>query len=215
MTTSQIKQDAPSACIVCLNCLNNGRALGIWITAEQAAAEIDALIVTYAGQGELAFYPNTETPFTRCRKCGGDEWEIADFEYVPRSCSTVKSFYENAEQLDDLYNAGELDTIHELATILDSGGLMSLDELASYHADNYAGKYDNDTEFGEDYAAQTGDLDAIPEHLRVHVRVAIDETRADNLSFGVDHARGRCSTAADARDAVIDDADVGGVTWRP
>jgi len=167
---AHIKQDEPAACIVCLSCLNNGRVLGKWISAHDAAAELDdETQYPYAGQGEPATYPNTETAYIRCRKCGGDEWEMADFEYVPRSCSTVKSFYENAEQLDDLYNAGELDTIHELATLLDSAGVMSLDELASYHADNYAGKYDNETEFGEDYAAQTGDLDAIPEHLRHYI----------------------------------------------
>lgn len=165
-----IKQDEPAACIVCLSCLNNGRVLGKWISAHDAAAELaDETQYPYAGQGEPATYPNTETAFIRCRKCGGDEWEIADHEYIPRSCSTVKSFYENAEQIDDLYNAGELDTIHELATILDSGGLMSLDELASYHADNYAGKYDSQREFGEDYADQVGDNDAVPEHMRQYI----------------------------------------------
>ena len=169
-STSFIKQDEPSACIVCLSCLNNGRVLGKWITAAEAAAEIDdETAYPYAGQGEPATYPNSETTFTRCRKCGGDEWEMADREYVPRSCGTVKSFYENAEQLNDLYNAGELDTIHELATILDSGGLMSLDELASYHENNYAGEFANDKEFAEDYAEQVGDTDSVPEHMRNYI----------------------------------------------
>ena len=167
---ARIKQDEPAACIVCLSCLNNGRVLGKWITAAEAAAEIeDETAYPYAGQGEPATYPNTETTFTRCRKCGGDEWEIADHEYIPRSCSTVKSFYENAEQLNDLYNAGELDTIHELATILDSGGLMSLDELASYHVNNYAGKHDSDKDFAQEYAESVGDEDAVPEHMRPYI----------------------------------------------
>jgi antirestriction protein len=165
-----IKQDEPSACIVCLSCLNNGRVLGKWISAHEAAAEIDDKTANpYAGQGEPATYPNTGTPFIRCQKCGGDEWEIVDHELLPLGCSTVKSFYENAEQLDDLYNAGELDTIHELATILDSGGVMSLDELARYHADNYAGKYDSEREFGEDFAESVGDANAVPEHMRQYI----------------------------------------------
>jgi len=167
---TRIKQNEPAACIVCLSCLNNGRVLGKWITAAEAAAELeDETQYPYAGQGEPATYPNTETTFTRCRKCGGDEWEMADREYVPRSCGTVKSFYENAEQLAELHAAGELDLLHELATILDSGGYMSLDELITYHQDNYANHYDNDTAFGEDYAEQVGDLDAVPEHMRQYI----------------------------------------------
>jgi hypothetical protein len=67
MTTSQIKQDAPSACIVCLNGLNNGRALGKWITAEQAAAEIDAELITYAGQAEPAGLRESSCPHRRLK----------------------------------------------------------------------------------------------------------------------------------------------------
>ena len=169
MTTSQIKQDAPSACIVCLNCRNNGRALGKWITAEQAAAEIDAELITYADQAEPAFYPNTEITFTRCRKCGGDEWELADYEHTPRSCGDVRSFYENAEQLNELHEAGELDLLNDLARCIDTGGVMSLDELAQYHANNYAGEFANDKEFAEDYAESVGDYDAVPEHMRNYI----------------------------------------------
>ena len=168
--TNRIKQDEPAACIVCLSCLNNGRVLGKWITAAEAAAEIeDETAHPYAGQGEPATYPNSETTFTRCRKCGGDEWEIADYEHMPRSCRTVAAFYENAEQLAELHNAGELDLIAELASILDSGGQMSLDELIAYHADNYAGEHDTEKAFGEDYADNCGDTDAVPEHMRPYI----------------------------------------------
>ena len=159
----------PSACIVCLNCLNNGRALGKWITAEQAAAEIDAELITYADQAKPATYPNTETPFTRCRKCGGDEWELADTEYTPRSCGTVLSFYDNAEQLNELHQTGELDLLNDLARCIDTGGYMTLDELTAYHADNYAGEFANDKEFAEDYADKVGDTDSVPEHMRNYI----------------------------------------------
>ncbi len=164
------RTDEPAACIVCLSCLNNGRALGKWITAAEAAAEIeDETAHPYAGQGEPATYPNSETTFTRCRKCGGDEWEIADYEYIPRSCRTVAAFYENAEQLAELHNAGELDLIAELASILDSGGYMSLDELITYHETHYHGEHDDDKAFGEDYAEQVGDTAAVPEHMRHYI----------------------------------------------
>lgn len=169
MNTSQIKQDAPSACIVCLNCLNNGRALGIWITAEQAAAEIDAELITYGGQAEPATYPNTENAFTRCRKCGGDEWELADYEHTPRTCGTVLSFYENAEQLNDLYDNDDLDLINDLAACIDTGGQMTLDELIRYHENNYVGKHDNEREFAQEYAENVGDENAVPEHMRPYI----------------------------------------------
>jgi antirestriction protein len=165
MTTT----NQPAGCIVCLSCLNNGRALGKWITADQAAAEIDAGLVTYAEQGEPATYPNTETTFTRCRKCGADEWELVDTEYIPRNSSTVLSFYENAEKLNELHKTGDLDLIHELASILDVGGYMTLDELITYHETHYHGEHANDKAFGEDYAEQVGDLNAVPEHMRNYI----------------------------------------------
>jgi len=46
---------------------------------------------------------------------------------------------------------------------------MDLDELIRYHSDNYAGEHDSAKEFGEDYAEQTGDLDAVPEHMRNYI----------------------------------------------
>ena len=169
MNTSQIKQDAPSACIVCLNCLNNGRALGIWITAEQAAAEIDAELITYAGQAEPATYPNSETPFSRCRKCGGDEWELADYEHTPRSCGSVKTFYENAELLNELHQTGGLELLNDLASCIDTGGYMTVEELFAYHENNYAGEFASDKEFAEDYADSVGDTDSVPEHMRNYI----------------------------------------------
>ena len=46
---------------------------------------------------------------------------------------------------------------------------MSLDELASYHADNYAGEFANEKEFAEDYADNVGDTDSVPEHMRPYI----------------------------------------------
>jgi antirestriction protein len=165
--TSRIKQDEPAACIVCLSCLNNGRVLGKWITAAEAAAEIeDETAYPYAGQGEPATYPNTETTFTRCRKCGGDEWEMVDHEHTPHSCRNARTFYENAAQLAELHENDQLEIITTLAGCIDVGGYMSLDELVTYHETYYYGEHNTATDFAQDYADNTGDLDAIPEHLR-------------------------------------------------
>jgi antirestriction protein len=156
----------PAGCIVCLNCLNNGRALGKWITAKQAAAEIDAGRITYAEQGEPATYPNTETTFTRCRKCGGDEWEMVDHENTTARYLNACTFYENAEQLNELSENGRLERLYSLASWLDCGGYMTLDELQKYDEDYFYGEYSTNTAFAEEYAESTGDLDAIPEHLQ-------------------------------------------------
>ena len=49
----------------------------------------------------------------------------------------------------------------------------------------------------------------VPEHLRVHVRVRVDEPRRDDVTFGVDVGRPPLLDAADPRDSPVDDADVG------
>ena len=166
---AHIKQDEPAACIVCLSCLNNGRVLGKWISAHDAAAELaDETQYPYAGQGEPATYPNTETAYVRCRKCGGDEWELADHEYTPHSCRSVKNFYENAAQLAELHENKELDQLNSLASWLDIGGYMTLDELIAYNENYYYGAYGSDSEFADNYIDGIGELDTIPEHLQRH-----------------------------------------------
>ena len=154
-----IKQDDPAACIVCLNCLNNGRALGKWLTIEQILKETNNDHITYGGQGEPATYPNTETAFTRCRTCGGDEWELADHEHLPHNTRTLKAIYDNAEELLNLHNNDQLEQIIILASWLDVGGYMSIDELVAYHEANYMGEYNTPKDFAEYMADALGLID--------------------------------------------------------
>ena len=51
----------------------------------------------------------------------------------------------------------------------------------------------------------------IPEDLRVHVRVAVDEAGRHHLAVGVDHLAGALADAADGGDAAVPHADVGPV----
>lgn len=154
-----IKQDEPAACIVCLNCLNNGRALGKWLTIKQIAEETNNYQITYGGQGEPATYPNTEIPFTRCRSCGGDEWELVDHEYLLHNSRTVKKVYENAEDLIFLHDNDTLEPIRILSEWLDVGGYMSIDELVTYHEQNYCGEYNTNKDFAEYMADALGIID--------------------------------------------------------
>lgn len=95
--------------------------------------------------------------------------QAMDHQLIPQSCANAKEFYENAEQLNELHNTGELALIVLLANNIDTGGQMDLDELIKYHQNNYAGEHDNDKAFGENYADQVGDYDAVPEHMRYYI----------------------------------------------
>jgi antirestriction protein len=145
---TKLKLDEPAACIVCLNCLNNGRALGKWATIEQIAEETTAEQISYIGQGETATYPSGAN-YIGCKTCGGDEWELIDYEYLPHSSRNLKALYENAEQISELHNNNELAPIILLASWLDVGGYMSINELVAYNEANYIGEYNTPKDFAE------------------------------------------------------------------
>ena len=51
----------------------------------------------------------------------------------------------------------------------------------------------------------------VPEDLRVHVRVAVDDPGGDNVSLGIDHLRRAFADAADRRDFSVLHTDVGAI----
>ena len=54
----------------------------------------------------------------------------------------------------------------------------------------------------------------VPRHLRVHVRVSVDESRRDDQALGVDGVLGRAPDASQLDDAAVRDADVAAITRR-
>jgi antirestriction protein len=166
METKQITAlDEPAIWLGCLSCYNNGRLNGKWISAEMATEpEAAETLNGLAEQVQVNDYTAS-----RCRKCFGDEFDVMDYQLIPKSCANTKEFYENAEQLNELHNTDQLALIVMLAENIDTGGHMDLDELIRYHETNYAGEFDSAKEFGEDYAEQVGDLDAVPEHMRNYI----------------------------------------------
>ena len=153
----------PQAWIGCLSCYNSGRLRGRWVTAEQAAAEIDADAITYGGQAEQVTTEYSEghtITRTVCSKCGGDEFDVFDQEHTITRC-TVGQFYEMAQQLDEMDRA-----THEALTVL-AGWLMmeTLDELITYHEDHYCGQWDTFRDFAEQSADDVGLLGEMPETL--------------------------------------------------
>jgi antirestriction protein len=118
--------------------------LGKWITAEQAAAEVDAEAITYGGQGEAMTY-GSGAAFVGCKRCGGDEWELVDVELA--ECEDL----ELVAIFAAWYNAG--------------GYITDLAELIAEHEGRYRGEWSSMRAYAEDYAEETGMLQGLPDHL--------------------------------------------------
>ena len=167
-TTPDTTTTTPAAWIGCLSCYNNGHLRGKWITAQQAADEmnsapniVEADKITYGGQAyEMKLAGGVQV--TACRKCGGDEFDVFDTEHLPTKM-TAAEFYRNAETLAALDDAGDLERITTLASWL--GGSMTLDDLITYDETNYVGQWGTFQDYAEQYLDDVGDLATIPEHL--------------------------------------------------
>lgn len=152
----------PALCVGCLSCHNAGRSLGKWVEASTAADEVDAETVTYGGQGEAAQYPNGGT-FTRCRRCGGDEWDVFDWEHVPHGLRTLRAFFANAEGLRD---ADDLDVLLAYSDWADAlGDIDDLEDLRAQHEDRYRGVWSSFREYVEAEADDIGLLSDMADTL--------------------------------------------------
>lgn len=165
--TTETTTTTPAAWIGCLSCYNNGHLRGKWITAQQAADEmngapniVEADKITYAGQAYEMKLPGG-VQVTACRKCGGDEFDVFDTEHLPTKM-TAAEFYRNAETLAELDDAGNLEQITALAGFL---GMETLDELITYDENNYCGQWDTFLEFAEHFAHDVDLLSTMPENL--------------------------------------------------
>ena len=67
---------------------------------------------------------------------------------------------------------------------------------------------------GDAVVARAG-ADGVPEHLGIHVRMAVDEARCDNVALGVDGLPCLVRDATDRRDVAVLDPDIGGKAWCP
>ena len=152
----------PSVCVSCMACHNEGRGLGKWITAEQAAREYDAELITYGGQGEAMTY-GSGASYVGCKRCGGDEWELVDHEHVPHGFRDLRDFYTNAQ---GLWECEDLDTLAIFAAWYNTGGhITDLDEIIQEHQDRYNGEWASMRAYAEDYAESTGMLQGLPDTL--------------------------------------------------
>lgn len=158
-TTPETTTTTPAAWIGCLSCYNNGELNGKWITAQHAADEMAADEITYNGQALTITTGDYTAP--RCRKCGGDEFDVFDTEHLPTKM-TAAEFYKHAETLAELDDAGDLERITALAGFL---GMETLEELITYDENNYCGEWNTFQDYAEHFAHDADLLSTMPEHL--------------------------------------------------
>ena len=155
----------PSVCVSCMACHNEGRGLGKWITAEQAAAEVDAEAITYGGQGEAMTY-GSGAAFVGCKRCGGDEWDAVDVENTPHGFRELREFYVNAAALVELADFVDVDAFAIFAAWFNAGGhITDLEELIAEYQDRYHGEWLSMRDYAESYAEDSGMLQGLPDHL--------------------------------------------------
>lgn len=157
-----ISNSGPCVCVSCMACHNEGRGLGKWITAEVAAAEVEAEAITYGGQGEARTY-GSGAAFVGCKRCGGDEWEAVDYENVPHGFRGVRDFYDNAAQLADVEDVELLTTFAAWFNV--GCYITDVAELVAEHESRYRGEWSSMKTYAEDYAESTGMLAGLPNEL--------------------------------------------------
>jgi len=154
-----LSNSGPSVCVSCMACHNEGRGLGQWITAEVAAREVDAELITYGGQGQAMTY-GSGAAYVGCKRCGGDEWEAVDVENVPYGFRDLRTFYDNAQ---GLWECEDLDLVDSFAAWFNVGAnITDLEELIQEHGDRYRGEWSSMRAYAEDYAEATGMLAGLP-----------------------------------------------------
>ena len=165
MNPTTTETTTPAAWIGCLACYNNGTLRGKWITAQQAADEMNGDEITYGGQAETVTTHDLGRPYTapRCRKCGGDEFDVFDTEHTPTSCRTLREFYANAERLTELDEENTLPRLIVLSQYL--GSSTSLDDLAEFDQNHYVGEWGRFQDYAENLADDLNLLAGMAEHL--------------------------------------------------
>jgi antirestriction protein len=170
-------------------CHNEGRGLGKWITAETAAREVDAELITYGGQAAAMTY-GSGAMYVGCKVCGGDEWEAVDVENVPYGFRDLRAFYDNAQ---GLWECEDLDLIDTFAAWFNVGAnITDLEELIQEHQDRYHGEWYSVRDYAENYAEDTGMLAGLPDHL---ARYFDFQALADDLEHDLYHEGGHIWSA--------------------
>ena len=96
---------------------------------------------------------------------------------------------------------GPLEVAHDEVALVGPGRRQREAAVAHDHA-------------GDAVPARAG-AERVPEHLGVHVGVAVDEAGRDHVAFGVDLVGAPFADAADGGDAAPPDADIGAIARQP
>lgn len=161
------------AWIGCLASYNSGRLHGEWFDVSTDADENAANIAKVLRSSP---YPNvTRTdPDTGESYPSAEEYYVADYDETPRAVVQALGEYPSSEVLAEA--AALLDAVAEsfedeeeaaavLAEMLDGAKVGEID-AESWISDHYAGSGDTLAAWCEEYLADAGTLQAIPEELR-------------------------------------------------
>lgn len=133
--------------VASLSDYNAGRLHGRWIDATLGAEAIRAEI---------------EAMLQKSPECDAEEYAIHDFEgFGTYPVSEYESIDKVAAMAEAIENHGHL--IVELMAHL---GLDDPEEAIKYHEENYQGCFGSLEEWSENFLADSGMLDEIPENLR-------------------------------------------------
>lgn len=166
--------------VACLASYNNGRLYGRWIEAsteiEDMQAEITEMLRGSPYPNVMVRCPvckgttaNDET--TYCEACKGkgevpsaEEWAIHDYEGLGDNLGEYAGLEEVARRVA-IAEAAEGNSI-PVSVIIDAMADRGADDADDFISDAYRGCFDSWQDMAEQWLDETGELNAIPEHLR-------------------------------------------------
>jgi len=133
--------------VACLAAYNNGKLHGVWVDIDEGTTLDDVI-------------EEVQTMLRNSPEEGAEEWEIHDTDwYGGHSPTTIEEAVEYVEKLSESYLDDDA-----FASFV---SLWGVDDAG--HADEaYAGKWDSDEAFAENYVDEMGYLNQIPEHLHYY-----------------------------------------------
>ena len=140
----------PSIYVACLASYNAGTLHGRWIECDQTVSGIRDEI--------KQMLKRSSQPYA-------EEWAIHDYEYFGSICLSEYECLDDIAAFAEAYEEwGEL-----LAELVNHcGGLNHLDEAKRLLDEDYSGEADSLADWVEDFLADTGQLESVPENLRFY-----------------------------------------------
>nr|BFD64913.1 antirestriction protein ArdA [Bdellovibrio sp. HM001] len=145
----------PKVYVRCLSSYNSGKLHGKWIsisgkTKDELQDEINELLST-----------STEEP--------AEEWAIHDTEDLEGAGIREHTGLDTLAEFGAIHAENE-DTFERVLALFNHFcGNTTVEDCLAYHNDNYLGAYSSSRDYAEEQWQNNGNLDSIPEHLRMYI----------------------------------------------